>query len=66
MDANQAVDTLAALAQETRLRIFRLLVEQGRQGLHAGAIAETLAASSQRARKAASFSMRRASRRWTI
>ncbi len=43
MDTTQAVDKLAALAQETRLRIFRLLVEQGPQGLHAGAIAEALA-----------------------
>ena len=42
MKTTQAVDKLAALAQETRLRIFRLLVEQGPQGLHAGAIAETL------------------------
>jgi DNA-binding transcriptional ArsR family regulator len=43
MDTLQAVDRLAALAQESRLRIFRLLVEQGPQGLHAGAIAEALA-----------------------
>ncbi|MDP2826291.1 MAG: metalloregulator ArsR/SmtB family transcription factor [Sulfuritalea sp.] len=42
MKATQAVDKLAALAQETRLRIFRLLVEQGPQGLHAGAISESL------------------------
>ena len=43
MDTTQAVDKLAALAQETRLRIFRLLVEQGPEGLHAGAISEALA-----------------------
>lgn len=43
MNAIHAVDKLAALAQETRLRIFRLLVEQGPEGLHAGAIAESLA-----------------------
>jgi DNA-binding transcriptional ArsR family regulator len=42
MDNCQAVDKLAALAQETRLRIFRLLVEAGPEGLNAGAIAETL------------------------
>lgn len=42
MQPTQAVDKLAALAQETRLRIFRLLVEQGPQGLHAGAISEAL------------------------
>jgi DNA-binding transcriptional ArsR family regulator len=38
----QAVDKLAALAQETRLRIFRLLVEAGQAGMNAGAIAEAL------------------------
>jgi DNA-binding transcriptional ArsR family regulator len=38
-----AVATLAALAQETRLRIFRLLVEAGAAGMNAGAIAEAVA-----------------------
>ena len=33
---------LAALAQDTRLAIFRLLVEAGREGMSAGAIAEKL------------------------
>ena len=33
---------LAALSQESRLDIFRLLVEQGPEGLAAGAIAELL------------------------
>jgi len=42
MDTSQAVDKLAALAQETRLRIFRLLVEAGPEGMNAGAIAEAL------------------------
>ncbi len=42
MDTRQAVDKLAALAQETRLRIFRLLVETGDEGLNATAIAEAL------------------------
>jgi DNA-binding transcriptional ArsR family regulator len=42
MDTKQAVEKLAALAQETRLRIFRLLVEAGDQGLNASAIAEAL------------------------
>lgn len=42
MDAKQAVDKFAALAQETRLRIFRLLVEAGNEGLNATAIAEAL------------------------
>jgi len=42
MEVIQAVDKLAALAQETRLRIFRLLVEAGPEGMNAGAIAEAL------------------------
>lgn len=37
-----AVQSLAALAQETRLAIFRLLVEAGPDGMNAGAIAETV------------------------
>lgn len=37
-----AVERLAALAQPTRLKIFRLLVEAGRNGLPAGAIGERL------------------------
>ncbi len=39
----KAVEALAALAQESRLAIFRLLVEQGPEGLAAGEIAERLA-----------------------
>jgi len=42
MDTRQAVDKLAALAQETRLRIFRLLVEAGDEGINATAIAAAL------------------------
>ena len=38
----QAVDALAALAQETRLSVYRLLVEAGPQGLSAGRIGEEL------------------------
>jgi ArsR family transcriptional regulator, arsenate/arsenite/antimonite-responsive transcriptional repressor len=37
-----AMKALTGLAQETRLAIFRLLVEQGPEGLAAGAIAEQL------------------------
>ena len=37
-DAATAVSALAALAQETRLAIFRLLVEHARDGLTPGAI----------------------------
>jgi ArsR family transcriptional regulator len=42
MNETQAVAALAALAQETRLKIFRLLVEAGREGVAAGAISEAL------------------------
>jgi ArsR family transcriptional regulator, arsenate/arsenite/antimonite-responsive transcriptional repressor len=38
----QAVDALAALAQETRLAIYRLLVEAGPEGMAAGRIGEEL------------------------
>lgn len=39
METNGAVVALEALAQESRLGIFRLLVEAGRNGLPAGEIA---------------------------
>ena len=42
MDRIDAVITLAALAQETRLDIYRRLVEAGPDGLAAGKIAEIL------------------------
>jgi ArsR family transcriptional regulator len=42
MKINVAVDALAALAQESRLAIFRLLVQIGKEGLAAGALAEKL------------------------
>jgi DNA-binding transcriptional ArsR family regulator len=42
MDKTGAIAALGALAQETRLKLFRLLVTQGPQGLPAGAIAERL------------------------
>ncbi len=42
MKTLQAVDSLAALAQETRLSIFRLLVRHAPHGLPAGAIAQRL------------------------
>jgi len=38
MDAKQIVAALSALGQETRLEVFRLLVQRGRDGLAAGAI----------------------------
>ncbi|HYY15779.1 MAG TPA: transcriptional regulator, partial [Gammaproteobacteria bacterium] len=42
MKAEEAIAVLSALAQETRLAIFRLLVEAGPEGRAAGLIAETL------------------------
>ena len=42
MDSNQAVQALAALAHETRIAVFRLLVEAGPGGLPAGVIADHL------------------------
>jgi len=42
MNTSQAVDSLAALAQETRLNIFRLLVRYAPLGLPAGEIARHL------------------------
>ena len=41
-DASAAVAALAALAQHTRLAIFRLLVEHARKGLTPGALAAKL------------------------
>jgi len=40
MDETKIVTSLAALAHEHRLRIFRLLVKQGPSGMPAGEIAE--------------------------
>jgi ArsR family transcriptional regulator, arsenate/arsenite/antimonite-responsive transcriptional repressor len=40
MKANEAITALSALAHEHRLTIFRLLIEQGPEGLPAGVIAE--------------------------
>ncbi|MDP1634812.1 MAG: metalloregulator ArsR/SmtB family transcription factor [Gallionellaceae bacterium] len=42
MEANLAVEALAALAQESRLAIFRLLVQAGQAGLAAGALGDRL------------------------
>jgi DNA-binding transcriptional ArsR family regulator len=42
MDQKRAIAALGALAQETRLELFRLLVTCGREGLPAGVIAERL------------------------
>jgi len=37
-----AVEALAALAQESRLSVFRLLVQAGKEGVAAGALGEQL------------------------
>jgi ArsR family transcriptional regulator, arsenate/arsenite/antimonite-responsive transcriptional repressor len=42
MDEKRAIAALGALAQETRLALFRLLVTCGPTGLRAGVIAERL------------------------
>ena len=44
MDINLAVDALGALAHETRLGVFRLLVQAGPDGLSAGGIADRMGA----------------------
>ena len=42
MRAKRSVGALSALAQETRLAVFRLLVREAPEGVTAGAIAERL------------------------
>ena len=42
MEQSSAIAALSALAQESRLAIFRLLVQQGPDGLPAGEIGRTL------------------------
>ena len=42
MEIKSAVEALSALAQESRLSIFRLLVQAGGDGLAAGALGEKL------------------------
>src|SRR3990170_2533741 len=42
MEMKQAVQSLSALAQESRLSIFRLLVAVGPEGMAAGSIGEKL------------------------
>lgn len=43
MEEKDIIAALAALAQESRLRVFRLLVTAGPEGMPAGQIAEELA-----------------------
>src|ERR1700704_6106541 len=42
METTQAVAALAALAQEHRLAVFRLLVQAGPEGMSAGQVAEAV------------------------
>ena len=42
MEMTHAIDTLGALAHQTRLAVFRLLVRQGPNGMNAGDIAKAL------------------------
>ncbi len=42
METKQAVESLSAMAQETRLEALRLLVQAGPEGLSAGEIARRL------------------------
>lgn len=42
METSSAIKVLAALAQETRLEVFRLLVKAGVSGMAAGEISDTL------------------------
>jgi DNA-binding transcriptional ArsR family regulator len=45
MDERQAIAAFGSLAQETRLRVLRLLVQAGPDGLAAGSIAEKVGVS---------------------
>lgn len=45
METKEAVNALAALAQETRLSVFRLLVQAGPEGVAAGVISDQLSVS---------------------
>ncbi len=44
MKQSRAIDALSALSHETRLDVFRLLVQEGPSGLAAGEIAKRLGA----------------------
>ncbi|WP_269585650.1 ArsR/SmtB family transcription factor [Roseibium sp. Sym1] len=42
MEKEDALNALAALGQETRLDVFRLLVKAGKEGMTAGAVSDAL------------------------
>jgi DNA-binding transcriptional ArsR family regulator len=45
METKQVISALAALAQESRLAVFRALVQAGPEGMHATKIADLIGAS---------------------
>lgn len=49
LEESQALDAFGALSQETRLRMVRILVQAGPEGLPAGAVGEAVGASSSSA-----------------
>ncbi|MBK19026.1 MAG: transcriptional regulator [Rhodospirillaceae bacterium] len=49
MDEENVLDMLAALSQETRLRIVRYLIQRGEEGAAAGEVGKQVEASSSRA-----------------
>lgn len=42
MEMNEAIEAFSSLSQETRLKVFKLLLEYGRDGTVPGAMAEEL------------------------
>ena len=42
MELEQAINAFAALSQETRLKVFKILIEYGRSGTAAGTISDRL------------------------
>lgn len=48
MEEERALAAFAALSQETRLRIVRLLIQAGPEGMAAGAIGEVIGATTSR------------------
>lgn len=48
MEEDRALAAFAALSQETRLRIVRLLIQAGPEGMAAGAIGEAIGATTSR------------------
>ena len=62
MDERTAITALSALAQEHRLRMFRMLVKEGPSGLTAGEIAARIGV----APSAVSFHLSHLERAWRV